>query len=83
LQEYEYNITVNCIEPGGTGRVPFDEALKIVQGDSLEWKERKNAHPHDVAEIILFLCSEAARFISGSHIRLPSPCGRQDKSRFW
>ena len=47
-------------------------AVRAAKGDYSKWQQRKNAAAHDIAEIILFLCSEAGRFISGSRIRLPT-----------
>ena len=71
LQEFGKRITVNCIEPGIIKEMTFENALKAVRGDDLNWYQRKKSIPQDVAEIIAFLCSEAGRFISGSIIRLP------------
>ncbi len=72
LQEFKKGISVNCIEPGPTGHMAFDDALHAARGDCSQWQKRKTVAAHDIAEIILFLCSEAGRFISGSRIRLPT-----------
>jgi 3-oxoacyl-[acyl-carrier protein] reductase len=71
LQEFKQGITVNCIEPGPTAHMSFEDALKAAKGDYSNWQQRDGSCAHDVAETIAFLCSEAARFISGSTIRLP------------
>lgn len=71
LQELKNGITVNCIEPGPTAHIAFDDALRAANGDYSDWQQRENSNCHDIAEIIAFLCSEAGRFISGSVIRLP------------
>ena len=71
LQEFKQGITVNCIEPGPTAHMSFEDALKAAKGDYSSWQQRDGACAHDVAEAIAFLCSEAGRFISGSTIRLP------------
>lgn len=71
LGEFKHGITVNCIEPGLTAHMSFQDALKAATGDCSSWQQRQSACAHDVAEAIAFLCSEAARFISGSTIRLP------------
>ena len=63
-QEFKHGITVNCIEPGPTPSIEFDEALKAAGGDYASFKKREQANCHDVAEIIAFLCSEAGRFVS-------------------
>jgi NAD(P)-dependent dehydrogenase (short-subunit alcohol dehydrogenase family) len=72
LQEFPRGLTVNCIEPGPTEHMSFDDALKAAKGDYSCWQDRKNTTAHDIAEIIAFLSSEAGRFISGSTIRLPT-----------
>ncbi|MHA2400907.1 MAG: SDR family NAD(P)-dependent oxidoreductase [Promethearchaeota archaeon] len=72
LQEFSKGITVNCIEPGPTAQITYENAIKAVKGDYSTWQQRKKCNPHDIAEIIAFLCSEAGRFISGSTIRLPT-----------
>jgi len=71
LQEFKQGITVNCIEPGPTAHMSFEDALKAAKGNYSDWQKRGSACAHDVAETIAFLCSEAGRFISGSTIRLP------------
>jgi len=70
-QEFKHGITVNCIEPGVTPPLEFDEALKAASGDYSSFERRKQVNCHDVAEIIAFLCSDAGRFVSQSFIRLP------------
>jgi 3-oxoacyl-[acyl-carrier protein] reductase len=72
LQEFGKGITVNCIEPGPTAHMTFENALKAASGDYSTWQQRESPTCHDIAEIIVFLCSEAGRFISGSTIRLPT-----------
>ena len=71
LQEFRQGITVNCIEPGPTAQMSFADALKAAKGDYSDWQQRDGSCAHDVAEAIVFLCSEAGRFVSGSTIRLP------------
>jgi NAD(P)-dependent dehydrogenase (short-subunit alcohol dehydrogenase family) len=71
VQELSKGITVNCIEPGPTAHMTFEDALKAAGGDYSIWRQRERVTCHDVAEIIAFLCSEAGRFVSGSTIRLP------------
>lgn len=71
LQEFSKGITVNCVEPGITAHMSFEDALKAARGESQVWKKRESLLCHDIAEIVAFLCSEAGRFISGSIVRLP------------
>jgi 3-oxoacyl-[acyl-carrier protein] reductase len=71
LQEFGRGITVNCIEPGPTAHMTFEEALQAARGDHSAWRERESVTCHDIAEAVAFLCSEAGRLISGSTIRFP------------
>jgi 3-oxoacyl-[acyl-carrier protein] reductase len=71
LQESARGITVNCIEPPTTPYPTFEEAVKAARGEWSQWRKRKAANSHDIAEIVAFLCSEAGRFVSGSTVRLP------------
>jgi len=70
LKERQHNITVNLINPG-PGHTPhfesLDDALQHVQHEPV-WLERQHATPQDIADAVLFLCTEQARFITGSHI---------------
>ena len=68
--EAQYGITINAICPGRIGGVAFDDALSLVKGEDA-WRERPRSSPQDTAEVVAFLCSEAARFVSGSMICLP------------
>ncbi len=88
-QELRKGITVNCIEPGLTPHMPFEDALRLAQADSLDlqvkalrpesskpkwegtWRDRPGPTCHDVAELIAFLCAEAAHFLSGQVFALP------------
>lgn len=70
LKERKYNITVNLINPGPghTAHIPTIEKALSFADRCEEWKSRKQVTPQDIAEAILFLCTEQARFITGSHI---------------
>lgn len=70
LKERKSNITVNIINPG-PGHTPHFESIEeaLVYADhSAEWSSRKHSTPQDIADAVLFLCTEAARFITGSHL---------------
>ena len=70
LKEREYNITVNMINPGPGHTEHFEsisDAVKYADHPE-EWTKRKKATPQDMADAILFLCTEQARFITGSHL---------------
>jgi 3-oxoacyl-[acyl-carrier protein] reductase len=70
LKERRHNITVNMINPGGGHTAHLSsigKALTFAERCE-EWRSRKKATPQDIAEAVLFLCTEQARFITGSHI---------------
>ncbi|MCC6799950.1 MAG: SDR family oxidoreductase [Anaerolineae bacterium] len=68
-RERPHNITANLIHPGwsGIGAGNFDAALAAARHESA-WEARRQASAQDVADAVLFLCSEAARFITGSQL---------------
>jgi NAD(P)-dependent dehydrogenase (short-subunit alcohol dehydrogenase family) len=61
-RELEHGITVNAVAPGPTDYISFEEAQRLA------WGGEPPVHPtpQDVAEIVVFLCSERARRISGA-----------------
>jgi NAD(P)-dependent dehydrogenase (short-subunit alcohol dehydrogenase family) len=69
-QELKHGITVNAIEPGPVAKMTLKKAINAVKNGEA-WRKRKKLVSHDVAELIAFLCSEKARFISGSVFVLP------------
>ncbi len=59
-------VTLNTIGPGP---VPEMDSLDLAVeqcGHGSAWRERGTASPQDIAEGIVFLCSEPGRFISGA-----------------
>jgi len=58
-------VTVNVMGPGPVP--PMDSLREAVEqcDHGPAWQERTTASPQDVAEGVVFLCSEAGRFISG------------------
>ena len=69
--EIKYGITINAIEPGPIAHMTFEEAIDAVKNGAA-WKERTKPVAHDIAELIAFLCSEKAKFISGSVFVFPN-----------
>jgi NAD(P)-dependent dehydrogenase (short-subunit alcohol dehydrogenase family) len=69
--EIKYGITINAIEPGPIANMTFEEAIDAVKNGAA-WKERTKPVAHDIAELIAFLCSEKAKFISGSVFVFPN-----------
>jgi len=68
--ELKHGITINAIEPGPIAKMTLREAIDAVKNGAA-WRKRNKPVSHDVAEIIAFLCSEKARFISGSVFVFP------------
>ena len=66
--EAAHGITINAVAPGPTPRVTFEEALAAVRGQR---GPRDHNTPQDVADIIAFLCSDAAARVSGAVIPVP------------
>ena len=68
LEVGQYGITVNCVAPGPTQTGWIDEDLEkavvpvIPMGELIQ--------PEDIAETILFLASEKARFLTGQVIKV-------------
>src|SRR5437870_465396 len=65
------NVTVNCVAPGGTVTNRFlvihdIEQQKLIQEGTLD----RYGRPHEIASVVAFLASDAARFISGQVIRV-------------
>ena len=68
LEVAPYGITVNCVAPGPTQTGWIDADLEsavlpmIPMGALIQ--------PRDIAETILFLCSEQARYLTGQVIKV-------------
>jgi len=75
--ELKHGITINAIEPGPIAKMTLNEAVDAVKNGAA-WRKRNRPVSHDVAEIIAFLCSEKARFISGSVFVLPELTQERD-----
>jgi NAD(P)-dependent dehydrogenase (short-subunit alcohol dehydrogenase family) len=70
-REAIHGITVNAIAPGTVDYVELDEALAdLDHGDA--WQKRSVPRPQDAGDVAAFLCSEAARFVTGSIIQVVS-----------
>ncbi|MBZ0301320.1 MAG: SDR family oxidoreductase [Anaerolineae bacterium] len=69
-RERAHNITTNQINPGPGHTAHFtslDEAVAYSQHNA-QWANRQRCTPQDIADAVLFLCTEEARFISGAHL---------------
>jgi len=71
LEQARYNITANAVYPGIIATEMFgfmrDDMKERIRKRSV-W--RKEGEPDDVADAILFLCSERARYITGTALDL-------------
>jgi NAD(P)-dependent dehydrogenase (short-subunit alcohol dehydrogenase family) len=62
---WKHSITLNVIAPGPVAGLPsLDEAISFSRLEA-GWQSRSNITPQDIAEGVLFLCSEAGRFVTG------------------
>jgi 3-oxoacyl-[acyl-carrier protein] reductase len=68
-REAMHGITVNAIAPGTIDYVELEDALAdLDHGDT--WQKRSVPRPQDAGDIAAFLCSEEARFVTGSIIQV-------------
>ncbi len=65
--EVKNGITINNISPGEVPHSEFEEAVRVGR-DPAKRPKRTNASPYDIAEVVVWLCSDAARFVSGGTI---------------
>ena len=67
-EAWKNNVTINVISPGPVNHIErFDKAINLANKND-EWINRKEITPQDIAETVLFLCSEEAAYISGTEI---------------
>ena len=67
-REIGRGITINAVAPGPTPRVTLDEALRAIRGERLP---RDHNTPQDIADVVAFLCSDAAARVTGAVIPVP------------
>lgn len=69
-QAWGKGVTVNVVSPGPITHIEtLAEAVEQCDHGAA-WRKRKTTSPQDVAEGVAFLCSDAARFVSGCEIPL-------------
>jgi NAD(P)-dependent dehydrogenase (short-subunit alcohol dehydrogenase family) len=67
-RELAHGITVNAIAPGPTPYVSLEDAVAAMRGDR---PERAGNIPQDAADVVSFLCSDAATRVTGTVIPIP------------
>jgi 3-oxoacyl-[acyl-carrier protein] reductase len=71
VQLRSYNVSVNCVAPGGTVTNRFLVIHEIDQGKLVEEGTLdRYGRPHEVASVVAFLATDQGRFISGQVIRV-------------
>lgn len=68
-REKEFGITVNAICPTAFPHISEEEANAMNQHHN-EWVKRKKPLPQDIAEAVIYLTSEAGRFITCSFLQI-------------
>ncbi len=67
--EIQNGVTCNVIAPSTTPRTTLRQAVDAAR-HSPAWKRRISPQPQDVGEVVRFLCSDEAMFVTGSVIEL-------------
>ncbi|HSH20687.1 MAG TPA: SDR family oxidoreductase [Draconibacterium sp.] len=70
LEAWKNNVTINVVSPGPVEHIDqLDKAIDLVNNND-EWINRKNISPQDIAETVIFLCSNKADYVTGTEINL-------------
>ena len=67
---WTFGITINLVSPGPFNEIASLEEAVALTDHAASWNRRSTATPQDVAEIISFLASDRAAFLTGSNIPL-------------
>ena len=64
-QAWKNGVTINIIGPGPVSNIEtLEEAIEQCNHGPA-WKKRSTTSPQDIAESVVFMCSDAGRFITG------------------
>jgi NAD(P)-dependent dehydrogenase (short-subunit alcohol dehydrogenase family) len=64
-QAWRQGVTVNVMAPGPVAGIDSLGAAIEMCDHGAVWQQREDVTPQDIAEGVVFLCSEAGRFITG------------------
>ena len=67
-REFARGITINAVAPGPTRRLSLEDAVRAVESRG---GDADHGSPQRVAEVIAFLCSDAAAGVTGAVIPIP------------
>lgn len=67
-EAWRHNVTINIISPGPVAETASLEEAVELSNKGQRWQERNNTTPQDIAEGVAWLCSDAARFVTGCEL---------------
>ena len=68
-EAWKNNVTINVISPGPVSKTnSLEEAIDLNKNKGT-WHERSNITPQDIAEMIVYLCSDCGDYITGTEIK--------------
>ena len=63
----KYGINVNCVAPGTVNTPAIQGLGKVIEKMILGVPKKRLAEPEEIANMVMFLCSEEADYITGQH----------------
>lgn len=65
-----YNVNVNCVAPGSVAETAFTMTEEEIENEQSALPLNRVGRPLDIAEAVVFLCSEAAQWITGQTLNV-------------
>jgi NAD(P)-dependent dehydrogenase (short-subunit alcohol dehydrogenase family) len=65
-QAWAHHVTMNVVSPGPVNPISGLETAVELCDHGPNWQQRREVTPQDIAEGIVFLCSDAGKYITGS-----------------